>query len=106
MVKQCGKVATAWREAFAECGGGGARTKPGDGQDDDKDDCQYEHVIAGGVKHRVRCGKSMTEDDWAALEARPQTGKRGKRVAFKVVEHCDVSFCFDVPRYICMLCRS
>lgn len=40
----------------------------------------------------------MAEDDWAALEARPLTGKRGNRVDFKVVEALEVSFLFDVSR--------
>ena len=101
-MKECGKVAAAWEQAFEQCGGAGGRRNPSDGDDEDDADGKYEHVIAGGVKHRVKCGRAVTEDDWAALEARPRAGNKGKRVGFKVVGDDDVSFQSFLPLSLCI----
>ena len=101
-MKECGKVAAAWEQAFEQCGGAGGRRNPSDGDDEGDADEKYEHVIAGGVKHRVKCGRAVTEEDWAALEARPRAGNKAKRVGFKVVGADDVSFQYFLPLSLCI----
>lgn len=60
------------------------------------------------MEQREKSGRAVTENDWKVLEARPRTGKRGKRVTFKGVADAEVSLFFMTSRarHMCMCCAK